>query len=420
MRTNLKAQVALFILSIFASPTFAQGTLPSIAVSRPQVSGLSVEAITAEKMLRMEIAKLEMYTVYDEFDMANAIKKDSSFLENCQSQSCLIKMGKELGVDYMISGSYDMLGKKIVIQLKLVDVNQGKVVRTGMIEFDDQINELQRMTENAVKEIHGVEMSPLVTDRLNYQNDPITSNEVGKINNSGPRIGIAYMTGSVNEFATRSERNGGLDIVPAVSMIGYQFEGQYVGTENFSALVEVIINVSGMEQGQFIPTLNLMNGFRFGKAGWEIAFGPGIGIKKTTHGFFDNDGLFGDQGDYFSDSDWRNYADNTYREDPDYIDISGNYIRPESTDFNLDYSMDERHADSRGSLQLSTHFVFAIGRTFKAGALNLPVNFFYTAKKKGGMAGISIGFNVVKKKSKLKTSKTDRSKSSRPSQTIIY
>ncbi len=29
-------------------------------------------------------------------------------------------------------------------------------------------------------------------------------------------------------------------------MIGYQFKGQYVGTENFSALIEGIVNVSGM------------------------------------------------------------------------------------------------------------------------------------------------------------------------------
>jgi hypothetical protein len=43
-------------------------------------------------------------------------------------------------------------------------------------------------------------------------------------------------------------------------------------------------------------------------------------------------------------------------------------------------------------------FVFAFGRTFRAGALNIPVNLFYSSQKGGGMAGINVGFNVQKSK----------------------
>jgi hypothetical protein len=43
-------------------------------------------------------------------------------------------------------------------------------------------------------------------------------------------------------------------------------------------------------------------------------------------------------------------------------------------------------------------FIFAVGRTFRAGALNIPVNVFYSSKKGGGMAGVSVGFNVMKSK----------------------
>ncbi|MFT5777833.1 MAG: hypothetical protein ACI837_000781, partial [Crocinitomicaceae bacterium] len=41
MKTILKTQVALFILTILTSVAYAQNSLPSIAVSRPQLSGLS-------------------------------------------------------------------------------------------------------------------------------------------------------------------------------------------------------------------------------------------------------------------------------------------------------------------------------------------------------------------------------------------
>jgi hypothetical protein len=113
----------------------------------------------------------------------------------------------------------------------------------------------------------------------------------------------------MNEFAMRPESQGGLDIFPGVSMIGYQIEGQYVGTENFSALVEGIININGLEQGLFIPSLTIMNGFRFGKAGWEIAFGPGFSVRnKPLTGSSIPIGTFGDSTRYYSQADWDRYA----------------------------------------------------------------------------------------------------------------
>ncbi|MGB0915417.1 MAG: hypothetical protein ACPGVI_05055, partial [Crocinitomicaceae bacterium] len=54
-----------------------------------------------------------------------------------------------------------------------------------------------------------------------------------------------------------------------------------------------------------------------------------------------------------------------------------------------------------GVTKLSTSFLFAVGRTFRAGALNIPVNVFYSSKKGGGLVGLSVGFNVQKSKKKI-------------------
>jgi len=173
-------------------------------------------------------------------------------------------------------------------------------------------------------------------------------------------------------------------------MIGYQIEGQYVGTENFSALVEGIINVSGLEQGQFVPSISLLNGFRFGKANWEFAFGPRFGISSTSLGFFDDQNLYSNDGRYFSESDWASYA------------YSYNQANPGATPLNLTqpgngYTF-EKNFDKRGSKALATTFLIAFGRTFQAGALNIPVNLFYSSQKGGGYIGINMGFNVQKSK----------------------
>jgi hypothetical protein len=211
------------------------------------------------------------------------------------------------------------------------------------------------------------------------------------------------MTGSFYEFANRPESQGGMDIFPAVSMIGYQIEGQYVGTENFSALVEGIINFSGLEQGQLIPTISLLNGFRFGKAGWEFAFGPGFGLTRESNGFFDTEGTFGDKNDYFSSNDWNEFRDrefNNIAAYPEHFD-NGVYVAPELEDLNPGYNLEGKFMDKRGRTKISTQFIFAVGRTFKAGALNIPVNVFYSSKKGGGTAGVSVGFNVMKSKKSI-------------------
>ena len=277
------------------------------------------------------------------------------------------------------------LGNKIVITLKMIDVKNGTIYKSGLREFTNQEKELQRMTEIVLKEMLGVLVNTELVDRLKFDNDIITKSNVGKVSNSGPRIGVGVLTGSFYEFANRSETQGGLDIVPAISMIGYQLEAQYVGTGNFSALAEFIFNISGLEQGVFLPTLSILNGFRFGQSGWEFAFGPGFTLSRTSEGFFDRGGHYGDADAYIS-----------------IHDIPG--VDPNQTLNTMagahNYSV-SNFMDTRGVVKPSTMFLMAFGRTFRAGALNIPVNVFYSSRKGGGIAGINVGFNVTKSKSTI-------------------
>ena len=387
----------------------------TVAVANPNVEGLSLSPTLAAKLIQLELIKLDKFSVYDEFDMAEVIKSDSEFSENCYGITCLSKMGTKLNVDYIISGSFNGLGNKIAISIKWIDIKSGTLYKSMVREFDNQEGEIQRMVEVLLKEMNSMPVDKVLSDRLKFNNELITSNNIGKVNNSGPRIGYGVMVGDFNEYATRSESEGGLDIFPGLSMIGYQVEKQYVGTENFSALVEGIFNVSGLEQGQFIPSITLLNGFRFGKAGWEFAFGPGFGLKKVSDGFFDKGNIFGNGNDaYFSKSDWRDYTDNNYRNsgDSSYYNADDFYEMPTAEEVafskgveNTDSYANKSNLDSRGALKINTTFLFAFGRTFNAGALNIPVNVFYSASKGGGITGVSVGFNVINSKTQINTEK---------------
>ena len=383
MKTK-KLHSLLILVAIFFSGMASYFAQPSntIAVANPNVNALTVKPESVAKMMRLELIKINKYKVYDEFDMNEVIKAKDEYKVGCYGQTCLAKLGEELKVDYVMSGSIDGLGNKIVVTIKIIDVKGQALYKSSVREFDNQELEIQRMVEIVLAEMHGLTVDKVLTDRLAFKNELITSNNIGKVNNSGPRIGFAYLTGSVNEFATRSSKYGGLGIQPFTSMIGYQIEGQYVGTENFSALVEGIINVSGLEQGQFVPSISLLNGFRFGKANWEFAFGPRFGISSTSEGFFDEQNVFSSDSRYFSQSDWAQYA-NQNNLNP--FDPGNGYIF-------------EKNFDRRGDKAIATTFLIAFGRTFQAGALNIPVNLFYSSQKGGGYVGVNMGFNVQKSK----------------------
>jgi hypothetical protein len=375
----------------------------TIAVGYPAITGLQIDSKITTKLLRYELIKLEHYSVYDEYDMKDAIAKDPSLQEECLSTKCLIRMGEELNVDYTISGSVDGFGDKIVINLKLIDVKSKKLFKTEMMEFMQQEAELQRMLAVVLRKMHGMDSDPMLVDRLEFKNDVVTSQNAGKMNNSGPRVGVGFMTGDFREFALRSQDQGGLEIAPTLSMIGYQFEAQYVGTENFSGLFEFLVNVNGLEQGQFIPSVSILNGFRFGRAGWEFAFGPGFSLERRTNGFFDTQGRFGDPGRYFNEDDWNVYAQRNYNDPNLYPEFysAGTFITPDVNQVEPAYNLNSQFLDRRGKTHLSTMFVFAFGRTFRAGALNIPVNVFYTSRRGGGLAGVNVGFNVTKSKRTL-------------------
>lgn len=351
----------------------------SIAVANINTYKVGATPQDASTLVRLELFKVGKYSIVDQFDMAEV--PDHMDYEECYAKGCLVEYGRKLNVDYMMSGSIDKISDKIVISLKLIDVKKEALVKTATHEFADNEPELQRMVGIVVKKLHGLPSDPDLVKRLSFNNEVITSSKYKRVQNSGPRIGMAYAYGTLNEFMTRAESRGGLDIVPVVSTIGYQFEVQYVGTENFSALFEFIPMLIGLEQGKFLPTIGVLNGFRFGAAGWEIAFGPSFGLTKRSDGFFDSNEIYGEKDKYWTTQD---LLDNGYS--------SASYLEH---GYRLEPNM-----DVRGDTKLSTRWIVAFGRTFRSGALNVPVNIFHSSQKGGGMIGVSVGFNITRSKKK--------------------
>jgi hypothetical protein len=389
-----------FFFGLFFIFHFTAAYSQSIAVGDIYTKGVEMTPSIAAKLTRIELVKLEKYVVLDEFDMRSAMNGDSSFVD-CYGKECLVRLGKKLEVDKILSGSFEVVGKKIVVTLKLIDVKSGTLKMTNSIEFADQSSELSRMVEITLREMHSMPVNIETKKRLGFEEEIITAANIGRINNSGPRFGVsAAALGEMNKFFQRKTYNGGLDIYPIVSNIGYQFEVQYIGTENFSALFEVIPNIGGMEQGQFIPSISFLNGFRVGQQGWELAFGPAFGLRKVKSGVYLYPNSEHD-GEFYDEQEWFNKEYETWSANPENVDQTTGQWLPGRTFEAPSEDEFSNHLHKNGITEFNASWVMGIGRTFRKGALNVPFNIYYSGNKYGGMIGASVGFNVVRSKTKI-------------------
>lgn len=106
----------------------------------------------------------------------------------------------------------------------------------------------------------------------------------------GPRIGLTYIDkGTTREnIADAFNRS---DITPFVSQFGWQFETRVFTLESGAAgLVEFVPLIGGLEQGLFLPSANLLFGFRAAN-GVEFGVGPsgslaGVGLVMAIGASF--------------------------------------------------------------------------------------------------------------------------------------
>jgi len=325
---------------------------------------------TAGSLLRIELEKTGFFKVFDKHDLLEMGKRGGMDLTDCYGKLCLYEVGKSIEVDKMFSGSIERLGKKIVISLKMLDIKTNKYEMTTIQEFIDVPQEIQAMMQITLNNMLGIENNKEALETLVHFNGPPETPQV-KVRNNGPRVGIAYVGGEMGSRLMAPKSEGGWGAAPVLSQFGYQWEKVYLSAGDFQALIEGIVLISGPEQQIFNPKIVLMNGFRSSKTGLEFAFGPSFGIERTADSYLDTEA-------------------NTWK-------LASSWDVTDTAGIKIDnpYPVVSR-LDSRGDIQLSPGWVIGVGKTFKSGYLNIPVNAFASFGKHGWQTGLSIGFNIKK------------------------
>ncbi len=377
-----KKIIAIFIMSlglIISGTSFiakGQNQKPVAAVISIDSKGVIQDAEAVGYMVKLELEKVNVYSMMDKYDIEELIKKNNIDIKTCFGKTCVVAAGKSLGVDKMISGSVQRFGEKIVIALKVFDIESGEIEKENTSEYLNLQPELQRMIAISVQKILGITPDQNTVDLLVFNDAPISSPR-NDINLNGPRMGISTVTGDAGKVLRAPKSEGGFDMYPTTFVIGWQFEKQYISAGNFRALLELIPAISGLESGKIIPSLTFLNGFRMGKGGWEIAFGPTFRVVTKAESFQDAGMALGDDPDkWYLTDEWNTLHQDSTLANPNPI---------------------SNHLDSRGDPTLSTALFLGFGRTFKSGYLNIPVNVYAIPKKEGTIYGFSVGFNIYKK-----------------------
>lgn len=367
-KQSLKSLMLLIALIAATSITLLAQIQPkqTIAVLNIDSRGLTYDAQTMGNLVRIELEKTGVFSVLDRYEVADVVAENKIDLNKCYSKTCLVQAGKLLGANKMLGGSVELLGDKIVITLKLIDVASGTFEKSDVTEYLN-LPEMQKMVQISIGKILGKEPDKVMLGQLVDYDVPIQSPK-NTLKLNGPRMGFALSMGDIAKVETAGKAKGGFDMFPLSFEFGWQKEFQYISAGNFQALVENVFMISGLESGRFIPNYAPLLGFRFGKQAFEFGFGPTFRFVKKADGYFDENNV------WHLENEWNQATPN-----PHEI-IS--------------------RLDSRGNTTLSTGLVIAVGKTFHSGYLNIPVNIFVTPSKDGTSVGGTFGFNIQKKEIK--------------------
>ncbi|OFY07405.1 MAG: hypothetical protein A2W93_06890 [Bacteroidetes bacterium GWF2_43_63] len=359
---NFFFAICLFVainLAPYITPVQAQ---EKVAILNIYTNLPGYTSLTMGNLYRIQLAKNSSLSVIDRWDMNNLIT-DKKINPECNNTQGLTEIGKVIGADKMITGSVEAFSNNtIMVTVRMVDVDSAKAVKTVVTDYIYNPAEIVAMIDLSIKELLGMTLDQNLKIKLTDKNAFASAQNVrsGRLNASGPRIGMTVLTGDQAKIFGQPQQLGGFDGYPAMFQFGYQWEAQYLNEGAFQALFEFIPLVSGLDQGLFIPSFTLMNGLRNNRSGWEFAFGPTIVVSKKADGYYS-------EGIWHLRSEWTDSLPN-----PNYL-VS--------------------RTDSRGNYKMTSGFVFAFGKTLKSGNLNIPVNLYFIPSKEGMRFGASFGYN---------------------------
>lgn len=161
--------VHLIICFIFINATVvtAQDKKLTVAVLEFQRTGglEASEAVTLTNRFRGLLVQTEAFEVVEREKMTEILKEqDFTMTDQCNSAECAVQIGQLLGVQAMIAGDIGKVGQTYTLDLRMVDVSTGKIIKTHNEDYKGEIDGLLTIMRMAAQKFADTERSKL-TDK---------------------------------------------------------------------------------------------------------------------------------------------------------------------------------------------------------------------------------------------------------------
>jgi hypothetical protein len=124
--------LALSSLCLAAKPNIAVMELGGNNVDPSDLAGLT-------NRLRSELFKIGAYTVLERSEMDEVLKEQGFQQTGCVAAECAVQAGQVMGVEKMVVGSVDKVGKTYSATLRMVDVATGRIDKTATADCNNCI-----------------------------------------------------------------------------------------------------------------------------------------------------------------------------------------------------------------------------------------------------------------------------------------
>ncbi|MFH1214324.1 MAG: PEGA domain-containing protein [Candidatus Neomarinimicrobiota bacterium] len=150
---SLKAVFSFFLFVFTMSPIFVFGKT-TLAVYNLKAANLlnEEEVVILSNHLTALITNSGKYDVLDRSRMSEILQEQGFQQSGCTSDACVVQAGQLLGVQKMLTGSVGRFGKLFTIELRVVDVETGRIEFSSTYYYQGEMEQL--LTEGLAQGIN--------------------------------------------------------------------------------------------------------------------------------------------------------------------------------------------------------------------------------------------------------------------------
>ncbi|MBL7961029.1 PEGA domain-containing protein [bacterium] len=171
----MRKVLPFLLLAFFCISLSAQEKKTQVAVLEFQTSGgiEKSEVSALSNRFRGILVKTKSFEVIEREKMNEVLKsQDFNMSDACNTAECAVQVGQLLGVEAMIAGDIGKVGDTYTIDLRLIDVQTGKIIQTQTQDFVGKVDGLLGVMQVIANSFAGTEIKAPRTVYIQFASEP--------------------------------------------------------------------------------------------------------------------------------------------------------------------------------------------------------------------------------------------------------